>query len=162
MIVIADTGPVNYLIWIGEIAVLPKLYGRVLVPPSVCDELKRAPAPQAVRAWIAQPPSWLETRAPSHAPDVELLRVRLGPGERDAILLAQELGADELIIDDLRGRREAERRHLHFTGTLGVLRAAANEGLLDLKVAVERLRDTNFHVSEDVLDQLIKVQQPED
>ena len=39
MIVIADTGPVNYLVLIGEIEVLPALYHRVLVPPSVCDEL---------------------------------------------------------------------------------------------------------------------------
>jgi predicted nucleic acid-binding protein len=158
MIVIADTGPVNYLIWIGEIAVLPKLYGRILVPPSVCDELKRAPAPQAVRAWIAQPPAWLETRTPSHTPDAELLRARLGPGESDAILLAQELGADELILDDLRGRQEARRRHLHFIGTLGVLRTAARERLLNLEAAIDRLRDTNFHVSQNVLDQLLKGQ----
>jgi predicted nucleic acid-binding protein len=47
MTVIADTSPINYLIWIGEIAVLQRLYGRVLIPPSVCDELKRAPAPEA-------------------------------------------------------------------------------------------------------------------
>lgn len=104
-------------------------------------------------------PAWFETRAPSQIPDAELLQARLGPGERDAILLALELGADELIIDDLRGRREAERRHLHFTGTLGVLRAAANEGLLDLKSAVDRLRQTNFHVSQDILDRLVEKQQ---
>jgi predicted nucleic acid-binding protein len=65
MIVIADTGPVNYLICIGQIEVLPKLFSRVLVPPSVCDELKRARAPEAVRLWIRQPPAWLETRAPA-------------------------------------------------------------------------------------------------
>jgi len=48
-------------------------------------------------------------------------------------------GADESIIDELRGRREAERRHLHFTGTIGVLRMAAKEGLLDFKSAINRL-----------------------
>ncbi len=40
MIVIADTSLINYLIRIGEIEVLPKLYGRILVPPSVYGELK--------------------------------------------------------------------------------------------------------------------------
>jgi predicted nucleic acid-binding protein len=162
MIAIAGTSPINYLIWIGEIAVLPKLYGRVLVPPSVCDELKRAPAPEAVRLWIAQPPAWLEIQVPSHAPDAELVKADLDDGERDAILLAQELGADELIIDDMGGRQEAQRRHLHFIGTLGVLRAAGTQGLLDFKTVVDRLRDTNFHVSQDVLDQLIKGQQRKD
>ena len=109
MIVIADTGPLNYLILIGEIEVLPKLYGRILVPPAVCTELRRLHAPDPVRLWIAKPPPWLETRAPRQAPDAELLKARLDAGERDAILLAQELGADSLIIDERRGRREAER-----------------------------------------------------
>ncbi|SPF43320.1 hypothetical protein SBA4_3020024 [Candidatus Sulfopaludibacter sp. SbA4] len=95
----------------ARFGVLPKLYGRILVPPAVCAELKRLHAPDAVRLWIAKPPAWLETRAPGQAPDAELLKARLDAGERDAILLAQELGADNLIIDERRGRREAERRH---------------------------------------------------
>jgi predicted nucleic acid-binding protein len=73
MIVIADTGPINYLIRIDEIEILPKLYGRTLVPPSVCDELKDARAPESVRWWIAQPPAWFEIYAPSRVPDMELL-----------------------------------------------------------------------------------------
>lgn len=117
MIVIADTSPINYLIRIGEIDVLAKLYGRLLVPPAVRDELSRSQAPDTVRRWIAQPPAWLEIRAPSRPPDAELVEADLDDGERDAIILAQELNADALIVDDLRGRREAERRHLHFIGT---------------------------------------------
>jgi predicted nucleic acid-binding protein len=115
MIVIADTGPINYLILIGEVDVLPLLYHRVLVPLSVREELARPRAPEAVRIWIAQPPAWLETRSPSRAPDAEL--ARLDAGERDAILLAEELGADQIIIDEIRGRREAKRRQLPSTGT---------------------------------------------
>ena len=49
MIVIADTGPVNYPIPIGEIEILPALFQKVLVPQSVCKELKRPRAPDAVR-----------------------------------------------------------------------------------------------------------------
>jgi len=61
-----------------------------------------------------------------------------------------------VAIDESRGRREAQRRHLPFTGTLGVLRAAANFGLLDLSGAVDRLRQTSFHISQEILDQLLK------
>jgi predicted nucleic acid-binding protein len=153
MIVIADTSPLNYLILIGEIEVLPALYHRVLVPPSVCEELKRRRAPERVRTWIAQPPVWLETRAPSRCPDAEL--AHLDAGERDAILLAEELGAYQIIIDEIRGRREAKRRQLPFTGTLGVLAAGAEQGLLDLRSAVDRLRQTNFHIAQNILDRLI-------
>jgi predicted nucleic acid-binding protein len=158
MIVIADTGPLNYLILIGEIEVLPALYGRVLVPPSVCEELRRQRAPEAVRLWIARPAVWLETRAPGQAPDAALALAGLDAGECDAILLAEELGADQLIIDELQGRREAQRRRLRFTGTLGVLRTGAKQGLLDLKSAIERLRLTNFHIAQDILDRLLKDQ----
>jgi predicted nucleic acid-binding protein len=156
MIVIADTGPINYLILIGEIAVLPALYLRIVVPPSVCEELKRPRAPEAVRAWIAQPPTWLEILSPSKSPDAGL--AHLDAGERDAIPLAEELGADQIIIDEIRGRREAQRRCLPFTGTLGVLAAGAEQGLLDLRNAVDCLRKTNFHISGDILDRLIGTQ----
>jgi predicted nucleic acid-binding protein len=156
MIVIADTGPVNYLVLIEEIEILPRLYERVLVPLSVCEELQRPRAPEAVRQWIAQPPRWLEARVPSGLPDPDL--ARLDAGERDAILLAEELGADQLIIDEIRGRREAKRRMIPFTGTLGVLSAAAESGLLDLRRAVDRLRRTNFHIAQEILDRLIEDQ----
>ncbi len=155
MIVIADTSPISYLIRIDLIDILPKLYGSILVPPSVRDELKHPRAPEAVRRWDRASPGLAgDTRSYSH-------RRRgaragpAGPGERDAILLAEELEADELIIDELRGRNEARRRQLQITGTVGILRAAAESGLLDLRNALERLRSTNFHIAQDTLDRLI-------
>jgi predicted nucleic acid-binding protein len=152
MTIIADTGPVNYLILIDEIEVLPALYGSVVIPQTVCDELGRTRAPKPVRAWIAQPPSWLEILSPTRSPDGDL--TRLDAGERDAILLAEELGADQIIIDEIHGRREAERRHLSYTGTLGVLAEGAKRQLLDFRIAVGRLRQTSFYISDEILDRL--------
>jgi len=156
MIVIADTGPINYLIQIEQIDVLPRLYGRILVPPSVSAELQDPNAPERVRQWICGPPVWLEVRAPAYPPDAALMQVRLGAGERDAIVLAQELGADEVIIDELLGRREASKRRLHVIGTLGVLRTAADQGLLDFRQAIAQLRTTNFRFTQEILDRLIR------
>jgi predicted nucleic acid-binding protein len=155
MIVIADTSPLNYLVWIGEVDVLPALYPRIVVPPIVCQELSREGAPGVVRAWISRAPAWLETVTPVGQPDSDLLHTQIHAGEREAILLAQELKADELIMDDLTGRREAERRHLRVTGTIGVLRAAARADLINLKDALDRLSKTNFHLSQKLYDQLI-------
>jgi predicted nucleic acid-binding protein len=155
MIVIADTSPLNYLIWIGEVEILPALYPRVVVPPIVCEELGREGAPNIVRAWISRPPAWLVPVTPVGQPDFDLMHARIHSGERAAILLAQELKADQLIMDDLTGRREAERRHLRVTGTVGVLRAAARVGVIHLKDALDRLRKTNFHLSQRLYEQLI-------
>jgi predicted nucleic acid-binding protein len=60
-----------------------------------------------------------------------------------------------LIVDELLGRREAVRRGLSVIGTIGVLRQAADEGLLDLRTAIERLRETSFHISPVILASLL-------
>ena len=69
MIVVADAGPMQYLVRIAAIDVLAPLYQRVLVPQSVARELQQNKAPAAVRAWIAQVPSWCEIRPD---PDADL------------------------------------------------------------------------------------------
>jgi predicted nucleic acid-binding protein len=156
MIVVADTTPVNYLILIGEIDVLAKLYGRVVVPQAVYEELTNPHAPASVRTWIERPPDWLEILSPTTVSDTALMK--LDAGERDAIALAEELSADQLIVDELLGRREAERRGLSVIGTIGVLREAAEEGLLDLPTSIERLRQTSFHISPAILASLLRDQ----
>jgi predicted nucleic acid-binding protein len=79
----------------------------------------------------------------------------LGAGERAAIALAEELSADALLIDERDGRREAERCGLPVLGTLRVLADAAEHGLADLHTAFDRLRQTNFRASEQLLQSLL-------
>lgn len=57
--VVADTGPLNYLILIEAVGTLPRLFSAVLIPPGVREELSHAKAPSLVREWVAQPPAWL-------------------------------------------------------------------------------------------------------
>lgn len=51
-VVIADTSPINYLILIGEIGVLSRLYNQVVIPDEVAAELVDHDAPAAVRVWM--------------------------------------------------------------------------------------------------------------
>jgi predicted nucleic acid-binding protein len=147
MIVIADTSPLNYLIQIEAADVLQALYGRVIVPQAVVDELEGGGAPSAVRSWISQPPGWLEMLPdPPSDPMLQFL----DKGESAAVTLAQALHADKLLIDDKSGRIEAERRNLNVTGTVGVLADAHLSGLLDFDQAVSFLRSTNFRLHPDV------------
>ncbi len=155
MVVVADTGPINYLVRIGEIELLPALFGRIIIPVSVQFELLDAGAPASVRWWMANPPAWLDVRTPSLAPDPALVAADLDRGEQDAILLALELASDQIIMDEMDGRREAKRRQINVTGTLGVLRTAATFGLVDLEEVLNRLLRTNFHVSRKLIDQII-------
>ena len=154
MIAVADTTPINYLVLIGAVDVLARLYERVLIPESVHGELLHARTPAQVREWIQQRPSWLIVERPTRPPDPSLSR--LSAGERDAILLTEEFACDQLIIDELLGRKVAEQRGIAVVGTVGVLREAAEAGLLDLREVFEQLKQTSFHISPAILAELLK------
>jgi predicted nucleic acid-binding protein len=108
MVVVADTSPINYLILIGQIELLPQLYARILIPPAVLNELQHPLAPAPVREWSARPPGWLEVLPPKNTVDI----VELDPGETEAIALAIEMQIEVLLIDEQAGRQEAARRGL--------------------------------------------------
>ncbi len=66
--IVADTTPLNYLVLIEAVKVLPRLYGSVFIPPSVLAELSDPYAPAQVRAWATQSRDWLQVvqlRAPA-------------------------------------------------------------------------------------------------
>ena len=152
MIVVADTTPLRYLIVIGRDHLLPALYGNVLIPPAVAEELNQVSTPPVVRDWLAAAPSWLEIRSPSQNLGAQ---VDLDAGEREAIALAEEVDADLLLADDEDARREAARRHLPVIGTLRVLADGARLGFTNLEEDFKRLRGTNFRVSQELLDGLL-------
>ncbi len=154
-VVLSDTSPLHYLVLIGEAGVLASLYGRVLIPLSVATELNQPRTPVVVREWISHPPEWIDIVSVGAKPGAPVL-ADLDAGERDAILLALEVNADLILIDERDGVREAIRLGLVVTGTLGVLDRAAKRKLLDLPAAVARLRATNFRVHAALLDRLLE------
>jgi len=79
----------------------------------------------------------------------------LDAGEGSAIALAELETEVLLLIDESAGRLEASRRGIPNTGTLGVLRAAAIEHLVDLPSALDRLLATNFRVSKGLVGDLL-------
>lgn len=150
MIVVADTTPLNYLVLIKVVEVLPALFGRVYAPPMVILELSDSRGPEQVRNWANSPPDWLNVREPGQM-DETLSRI-LHKGEVEAILLARELRADWVLIDERKASREAASRGLRVAGTLGILEEAGARNLLDYENSRDRLvNETNFYVGNDVL-----------
>ena len=117
MIVVADTSPINYLVLIKEINLLPALFGRVLLPEGVFLELKHPKSPYEVREWISSPPAWLEVRMVTTVATPQLMQ--LDVGEREAIQLALESGADAVLMDETEGRQIAESLRTSSTGHIG-------------------------------------------
>ncbi len=150
-VVIADTGPINYLNQIGQVDLLPRMFARVALPSAVHEELADALAPLIVRRWIASPPDWLEIQ------DARGLLTVLGldEGETAAIALAEFLDAELLLIDERLGFRVAKRRGLRVTGTLGLLDRAADLGLVDFTEAIRNLELTSFRRPVDLIQTLL-------
>lgn len=99
---------------------------------------------------MGAPPAWANVVA---AREIRT-DIALGRGEVEAMQLAADLRAEFLLMDDRRARRAAKGLGLNVIGTLTVIGMAAQKGLLDFSGAIERLRGTNFHVSEATLRQI--------
>ena len=155
MAVVADSSPLNYLLLLDVIQILPELFEQILIPEAVSRELQSAATPPKVAAWMSRPPTWLRIKTASPLDDEEL--EKLGAGEREAIIIALAHPPDALLlIDEGRGRRQAERHQIRFMGALGVLDKAAASGLINLPSAIDRLLQTNFYVTPSLLKTLLE------
>lgn len=154
MIVVSDTSPLNYLILIDQIDILPKLFGEVVIPQVVLNELGGEGAPEKVIEWLESPPDWLVVRPNLSADPFGLSHI--DAGEREAILLAAEISADLVLLDDRKARIAAKKIGLRIAGTIGVIDKAAREGLIDAEDIVRRLGSTNFYVSAELIRELLK------
>jgi predicted nucleic acid-binding protein len=152
--VVADTSPLHYLVLVRVVEILPQLFHHILIPEEVHRELLHEKTPAAVRLWMADPPSWLavvrvDWTVPRAIPDLDA-------GEAAAILLAEQQGPETfLLMDDAKGRREATKRGIPSTGTLGVLRAGSRASLLRLREVMPLLLQTNFYLSEKLVQALL-------
>lgn len=155
-VVVADATPLHYFILIGALQVLPSIFGRIHIPIEVHDELGCEAAPPDVRALMQQRPPWLEVVAAPLGAVIDPTLETLDLGERAAIVLAESIGAELLLIDDRAGARLAQRRGLAVTGTLGVMDLASRAGLLDLRDAFVRLRKTNFRYPPSLMEMLLE------
>ena len=127
-LVVADTSPLFYLLSIGQLDLLPQLFGRVLVPDAVSQELSHAAAPTIIREWANHLPSWVEVKRVEPLEDAAF--APLGAGERAAITLALSQHADLILID-------------------------ARRGLIDLADSFRLLKRTNFRYRQEIMDALL-------
>src|SRR5918992_2705088 len=153
---ISNTSPLLYLHQVSQLELLYKLYGRVLIPPAVREEVIIGAERGIATPNVDQIP-WLEIRTPV---DMTLLPMvtDLGVGEAEAIALALASPKHLLILDDALGRRIARLCELTYTGTLGVLVRAKHRGhLAAVQPVLEALRDrTSMRLTRDLIDWVLR------
>lgn len=129
MTFVSDTSPITNLAAIAHLNLLNQLYGTILIPEAVYEELTRFDVPGSVEV---QTLSWIETVTVVNTELVVQLESELDPGEAAAIALAVERKATLLMLDERRGVQVAARYGLRVQGVLGVLLRAKDRGLIPL------------------------------
>ncbi len=143
MIVGGDTSPLLHLARIGQIDLIPAVVGRVLLPRTVWSELTQTETRSAIIDLVAAA-TWIET-----VDDPPMQDLGLDRGETAAILLAESVRADALLIDERRGRSVATSRGIAVLGTLGILTGARRSGRLARAAPlVAALRADGFWLSD--------------
>ncbi len=142
MVVVSDASVVINLAAVGQLDLLHQLFGSVLIPQAVYDEIvvagKGLPGAESV-ARLA----WIETRSVADRSLVEGLLLELDLGEAESIALARECDCDFLLIDERRGRAAAERLGIRVIGLLGVLvQAKRVELITSVRPTLDSLRSS--------------------
>ena len=143
LVAVSDTSPVSNLALIERLSLLKSQFQEVWIPEAVLAELRRMPDPKA-KFLIEQAlnSSWLRCCAVRNNRLAVALRSDLDDGEAEAIVLATEIAADVLLIDEKEGRNFARQGGILVRGVLGVLiRAKANGDIPSVKAEINALRD---------------------
>lgn len=158
MRIVADSSPLITLAKIAQLEILPQLYGSILITPEVYAEVAVTGAGLAGAAEIAAV-EWIQVH--SLKDTARLARAQqelaLGIGEVSAILLAIEIGADAILMDDRDGRRAAWKMGVDTIGCVGILEEAFQLKLIpDLRAAYRQLFVSGAFVSRKILEQSLK------
>ena len=145
MIVIADSTCLISLAHISKFDLLKELFGEVIVPQAVFDEVvhmgRNRPGQNELRN-----SGWIKTRTVKDKLAVEALMTDLGRGEAEVIVLARETKADLIILDDGKARRKAKALGLEITGTIDILLYAAKERRIRFVPVLDSLIASGFRL----------------
>jgi uncharacterized protein len=153
-LVVVNTTPIIALSLIGQLDLLRRLYGRVVVPTAVQAEVL-AGGVAGIGIRELREASWLEVvslRDPGRAD----LIADLQRGEAEVLALAQEQAADLVIIDERLARRYAVRLGMRLTGTLGVILKAKKLGMIEaVAPLMDQLRAGGIRLGDDVVAEVL-------
>lgn len=162
MIIVSDTTPISELAKVDHLDLLPKLFGKVVIPQGVFDELQVGEHPAAK---LVHDLPWLEVVMVDNQQLVRELQqsFKLDLGESEAIALAEEISASGLLIDERAARKVAMARKLPLIGTVGILLLGKRRGLLDsVKDILDEMQAQGMRISERLYVQVLTLAQEKD
>ena len=151
MKIVSDSSPLIALAKIGKLDVL----SRVIIPKAVFDEITK---PE--KEYVKELCEWSKDKIVEvkNRKAVEYLELMIGRGESETIVLAEEINADAVLIDDLKARKIAKLRELNVIGTIGILLNAKDKGLIsEVKPLLEALTKRKIRISKELYDHALEL-----
>ncbi len=153
---VANTSPLVFLGHLGRLQLLRREARQVCLPLAVLAEIREKPDADC-RAVEDACQAWLEVREVRDRSAVEIIEADLHLGEAEAIVLARELGAERLVMDDQDARRFALRRRIPVIGTVGILLAARlRSEVPSLREELRKLMDLGFRIEPKLVEAALK------
>ncbi len=157
MIVVSNTTPLIGLAQIGRFELLQLLFGEVYIPEAVYAEAVTAGREEGGAKQEILSADWIKTTSVQDHLAVEVLLDEMDLGEAETIVLARELEAEWVLMDERKGRRKLAQLGMNRIGTLGILLKAKQTGLLGkIRPEVEKLRQQSFSISQEVIDAILQ------
>lgn len=157
MIIVSNTTPLIGLATIGRFELLRQLFGEVCIPQAVYNEAVTAGREQGGAKREVSEATWIKVVEIQDRLAVDVLLDELDLGEAEAIVLARELNADWVLMDEKKGRRKLVQLEIPKIGTMGILLKAKEIGLLKtIRDDLEQLWEKGFSISQPVIDAVLE------
>ncbi len=149
MIIISDTSPISNFFIIGKLQLLQNIYENVIIPEAVYNELTALQQSGFDISNITLSP-WITVQKITSETELPFLLQKIDRGEAEAIILAKELHAELLLMDESRGRKIAKEAGLQTIGLLGVLLEAKSKAIISsVKEIIDELKNkAKFRIHE--------------
>ncbi len=158
MIVVSDTTPLIGLASIGRLDLLQELFGEVYIPQAVFDETVTFGREESKAKQKVSTANWIHVVEVKDRLAVNVLLDEMDLGEIETIVLASELNADWVLMDEKKGRRKLGQLNIPKIGTLGILLKAKELGLISvLKPEIESLQKLEFSISPVIVEEVLKM-----
>jgi len=160
MIVVSDTTPLIGLASIGRLNILHELFGEVYIPQAVYDETVTHGREEGRARQDVETADWIHVAQVQDRLAVNVLLDEMDLGEVETIVLAGEMEADWVLMDEKKGRRKLSQLDIPKIGTIGILLKAKQMGLIpNLKYEIGCLQKIGFSISQIVVDEVLKMAQ---
>lgn len=156
MIVVSNATPLIALARIDQLDLLRNLFGTIIIPQAVYEEVVTG-APDRPGSVEVRQAGWIQTRSPTDQTKVDYLRADLDPGEAETLVLAEELAASWVLLDESKARLAAQFLGLKFIGTIGILLLAKRMGQITaVRPFLNELKAQKFYLSDRVYHATLK------